>query len=178
MADVKPFSEFALPGKKVFFFASWHYWIIHTTLCGLTLRGLGHDVTLGYLPYSDYDKPISRFDLRLQDLYARHVLEKAQPLLKTVSFLDLKPAHEIPAELSKAVEQVTVFDTQYTLQREDVTGKEPIYLLRRQRNLDATRRAFAYFQKNRPDVVIVPNGMIQEYGAVYETARLLGIPRP
>ena len=176
VADVKPYSESAPRGKKVFFFASWHYWIIHTTLCGLTLRGLGHDVTLGYLPYSDYDKPIGRFDLRLQDLYARHVLGKAQPLLNPVSFLDLKPAREIPAALTRAVEQVTVFDTQYTLQREDVTGNEPIYLLRHQRNLDAARKAFAYFQKNRPDVVIIPNGMIQEYGAVYETACSLGIP--
>ena len=57
-----------------------------------------------------------------------------------------------------------------------MTGKEPIYLLRQERNLEAARRAYAYFQENRPDVVIVPNGMIQEYGAVYETARFLGIP--
>jgi hypothetical protein len=176
VAEVKPHIGTDPTGRKVFFFASWHYWIIHTTLCGLTLRGLGHDVTLGYLPYSDYDKPISRFNLRLQDLYAHHVLEKAQPLLKTVSFLALKPAREIPATLTRAVRQVTVLDTQYTLQREDVTGNEPIYLLRRQRNLNAARKAFAYFKKNRPDVVVVPNGMIQEYAAVYETARFLGIP--
>jgi hypothetical protein len=175
VAEVKPYSESAPPGRKVFFFASWHYWIIHTTLCGLTLRGLGHDVTLGYLPYSDYDRPISLFDLRLQDLYTRHVLGKAQPLLKTISFLDMKPAREIPAELAKAVEQVTVFDTQYTLQREDVIGDEPIYHLRSKRNQDAARLALAYFEKNRPDVVVVPNGMIQEYAAVYETARFLGI---
>ena len=62
MAQVKPFSESALPGKKVFFFASWHFWIMHAALSGLTLHGLGHEVTLGYLPYSDYDEPISRFD--------------------------------------------------------------------------------------------------------------------
>ena len=71
---------------------------------------------------------------------------------------------------------MTIFDTQYTLQREDVTGSEPIYQLRHQRNLDAARKAYAYFQKNRPDVVIVPNGMIQEYGAVYEAARTWALP--
>jgi hypothetical protein len=176
VSEVLIHTQTAPHGKKVFFFASWHYWITHTALCGLVLRGLGHDVTLGFIPFSDYDKPISRFDLRHQDLYARHVLAKAQPLLKTISFLDLEPAGDIPATLVRAVEQVTVFDTQYTLQREDVTGTEPIYLLRHQRNLDAACKAFEYFQKNRPDVVIIPNGMIQEYGAVYETARFLGIP--
>ncbi|MDI6770072.1 MAG: hypothetical protein QMD04_10420 [Anaerolineales bacterium] len=176
MAQVTPHAESAPSGKKIFFFASWHYWIMHTVLSGLTLRGLGHDVTLGYLPYSDYDLPISRFNLRRQDLYARHVLRGAHPLLKIVSFLDLKPAPRIPAALTQAVERITFYDTQYTLQREEVTGSEPVYLLRRERNLAAARKAFACFQKNRPDVVVVPNGMIQEYGAVYEAARCLGIP--
>ncbi len=178
MAQVGPHAESASPpgGRKIFFFASWHYWIIHTVLSALTLRGLGHEVSLGYLPYGDYDRPISRFDLRRQDLYAHHVLKGAHPLLKTVSFLDLEPAHAIPAALSQAVERITFYDTQYTLQREEVTGSEPVYRLRQERNLEAARKAFAYFQKNRPDVVIVPNGMIQEYGAVYEVARALDIP--
>jgi len=188
VAQVAPHAQSAPRGKKIFLFASMHSWINHITITGLALRGLGHDVTLGYLPYGDFAKPISRFDLRRHELYARHVLQGAAPLLKTVPFLDLsaglrrersgqslKPAREIPEALSKAIEQVTVYDTQYTLQREDVSGSEPVYLLRNQRNMDAARKAFAYFQKNRPDVVIVPNGMIQEYGAVYEAARALGI---
>jgi len=175
MAQVKPFSESALPGKKVFFFASWHFWIMHAALSGLTLRGLGHDVTLGYMPYSDYDEPVNRFDLRRQDLYAHDVLKATRPLLNPVSLLDVKPARTLPAELDRAVEQVTVIDTQYIRQREDVTGTEPMYLLRKQRNQAAARRALTYFSQHRPDVVIVPNGMILEYGAIYETARYLGI---
>jgi hypothetical protein len=175
MAQVEPHTHSVPMGRKIFFFASWHYWIIHTVLCSLALRGLGNDVTFGYLPYGDYHKPVNRFDLRLQDLYARHILDKAYPLLKTISFLDIKPAREIPDSLVKAMDQITIYDTQYTRQREDVTGDEPIYLLRSKRNNAAARKAYAYFQKNRPDVVVVPNGMIQEYGAVYETARALGI---
>ena len=175
MAQVKPFSESAPMGKKVFFFASWHFWIMHAALSGLILRGLGHEVTLGYLPYSDYDEPISRFDLRRQDLYAHQVLKETQPFLKPVSLLDIRPARALPEELRRAVEQVTVIDTQYIRQREDVTGTEPMYLLRKERNLEAARRALTYFRQHRPDVVIVPNGMILEYGAIYETARFLGI---
>ncbi len=176
VAQVMPFVKPVPQGKKVFLFASWHYWIIHTALCGLTLRGLGNDVTLGFFPYGDYNKPVSRFDLRLQDLYARQILRGAEPLLEIVPFLTLKPENQLPEALSRAVEKVTVCDVQYTLQREDVSGNEPIYHLRQQRNTAAARRALAYFKKHRPDVVIVPNGMIQEYGAVYETARFLDIP--
>lgn len=176
LEEMAPHAAAPLNGKKVFFFASWHYWIVHTALCGLALRGLGCDVTLGYLPYSDYDQPVNRFDLRLQNLYARSILRKLQPHLKPVSFLDLKPAPGLPEALSQAVERVTIFDAQYTLQREDVTGAEAIYRLRAERNRAAARLALAYLEKNRPDVVVVPNGMIQEYAAVYETARHLGIP--
>ncbi len=176
VADVLPHIEGAPQGRKVFLFASWHYWIMHTTLCGLVLRSMGLDVSLGYLPYGDYNRPVSRFDLRRQDLYTRDILRNAAPLLKVVPFLDVEPAPQIPEALVKAVEQVTLYDAQYTLQREDVKGDEPICQLRRERNLEVARKAFTYFQETRPDVVIVPNGMIQEYGAVYATARLLGIP--
>lgn len=176
LQEMAPHAAAPLNGKRVFFFASWHYWIVHTALCGLVLRGLGYDVTLGYLPYGHYNRPVNRFDLRLQNLYARGILEKLRPHLKSVSFLDLKPAPGLPEALSAAVARVTTFDTQYTLQREDVTGAEPIHRLRAERNQAAARLALAYFEKNRPDVVIVPNGMIQEYAAVYEAARFLGIP--
>ena len=176
MAQVKPFIGSTSAGKKIFFFASWHFWIMHAALSSLTLRGLGHDVTLGYLPYGDYDESISRFDLRRQDLYAQQVLKGAQEYLKVISLLEIKPSRAIPAELSRALERVTVIDTQYIRQREDVTGTEPIYLLRKERNLEAARRALTHFKAHRPDVVIVPNGMILEYGAIYETARYLGIP--
>jgi len=103
-------------------------------------------------------------------------MKKAQPLLHTISLLEARQARDLPTELSEALAQVTIIDTQYIQQREDVTGTEPIYLLRKERNLEAARRALTYFRENRPDVVIVPNGMILEYGAVYETARHLGIP--
>ena len=59
-AQVMPFIKPVLQAKKVFLFASSHSWIIHTALCGLTLRGLGNAVTLGFVPYGDYNKPVSR----------------------------------------------------------------------------------------------------------------------
>jgi Capsule polysaccharide biosynthesis protein len=176
VAEVLPHIDGAPRGKKIFLFASWHYWIVHTTLCGLVLRSMDHDASLGFLPYGDYNLPVSRFDLRRQDLYARNILKRVGSLLKIAPFLDVEPANQIPEALVTAVEGVTLFDAQYTLQREDVKGNEPIYLLRRERNLDAARRAYTYLQNDRPDIVVVPNGMIQEYGVIYATARLLDIP--
>ncbi|MCX7609821.1 MAG: capsular biosynthesis protein [Anaerolineales bacterium] len=163
-------------GRQVFLFASSHAWLMHILLVGLTLRGLGYRVKLGYLPYGHYDRPVNRFDLRLQDLYARHWLRPFEKYLEIVPFLSLPPAFLLPAALQEALEQITLFDTQYIRQSEDISPDDPIYALRAKRNQAAARRALAFFRRQRPDVVIVPNGMIQEYAAVYEAARFLAIP--
>ncbi len=165
------------PRKKVFIFASLHYWIEFSTLLGVILAGKGHDVTLSFLPYADWDKPIEKFDLRRQNLYARQVLSKASSLLRIQSLLDVTPfSRNLPTALVKAVEEVSTFDAQYTLQVEDVNPEEEIYQLRYERNLEAAQNARAWLAAHPPDVAIIPNGTIQEMGVVYRVARHLGIP--
>ncbi|MBA4400196.1 MAG: hypothetical protein C0396_10095, partial [Anaerolinea sp.] len=66
-------------GKKVLVFATLHYWIEHAALLSLSLAAQGHKVTMGYLPYADWQKEINMFDLRRQNAYARKVLEQAGP---------------------------------------------------------------------------------------------------
>jgi hypothetical protein len=176
-SQVKPFALKAPTGKKVFIFATLHFWIEHAAMLGMALAGKGHRVTLAYLPFSEWHKPISKFDLRRQNLYARQVLQEASPYLKPVSFLDVHPIFQsLPQELADAVDQVTMFDTQYTLQVEDVNRQDPIYLLCQERNLAAAKAALNWLKGHRPDVVIVPNGTIQEFGVVYRVARYLEIP--
>ncbi|WP_322506402.1 hypothetical protein, partial [Anaerolinea sp.] len=50
--------------KNVFIFATLHYWIEHTALLGMALAAQGHRVTLGFLPYAEWQEPINLFDLR------------------------------------------------------------------------------------------------------------------
>jgi hypothetical protein len=176
VAQASPFAHAAAPGKKVLIFASLHFWIQHALVTGLALAGLGHDVTLLYLPYGRYDRPVSRFDLRRQNIYARHILEKVRPLVKSLSLLNLRRGASLPEGLERAIEKVCVFDTQYILQKEDVTGDEPVYRMRWERNHFAAQHALAWLRKNRPDVVIIPNGMIEEFGAFYEVSQYLQIP--
>jgi hypothetical protein len=163
-------------GKKVFVFATLHYWIEHAALLSVALAAQGHQVTLGYLPYAEWREPINRFDLRRQNVYARKVLELAQPLVESVSFLSIRTALvRLPETLMEVVRLVTTYDAQYTLQIEDVDSRSEIYQLRLERNTEAARAAYTYFKANRPDVVIVPNGTIQELGIVYRVAKHMGI---
>ncbi len=175
--QAKMFAESCTPGKKVFVFASLHYWIEYSTLLSILLAGRGHAVTLSFMPYASWDKPIGKFDLRRQNLYARSVLSAASSLLQVQSLLDVHPfSRDLPGELEDAVEEVSVFDTQYTLQVEDVSKQEAVYKLRLERNREAAMNARAWLVAHKQDVVIVPNGTIQEMGVVYRVARYLDIP--
>ncbi|MCK4727208.1 MAG: hypothetical protein KAT29_15450, partial [Anaerolineales bacterium] len=48
------------PGKRVVIFATLRYWIEHAVLMGYALAGLGHRVTLAYLPYANWGKELNR----------------------------------------------------------------------------------------------------------------------
>ena len=164
-------------GRRVMIFSTLRYWVEHATLLGLAMAGLGYDVTLAYLPYANYRKPLNRFDLRRQNLYTHNVLKRAAPLLKPVSLLDVKLAGiGLPPTLAEAVEQVALHDAQYILQVEAVDQNSEIYRLRLERNTQAARAALAWMKTNRPDVVATPNGSILEMGALYQVARYLDIP--
>ncbi|GAP09506.1 putative glycosyl/glycerophosphate transferase [Bellilinea caldifistulae] len=167
----------APPGKKIFIFATLHYWIEHAALVGMALAAQGHKVTLGYLPYADWQNDINRFDLRRQNAYARKVLEEARPLMDSVSFISVRaPYTPLPADLAAAVQEVSTYDAQYTLQVEEIDPQSEIYKLRFNRNREIAQGVLAYLRQNRPDVVVVPNGTIQELGVVYRVARHLKLP--
>jgi hypothetical protein len=162
--------------KRVFIFGTLRYWIEHASLLAMALAGFGHSVTFSYLPYARWQTPIDSFNLRRQNLYAEGVLGKGSPLIKVVPLLDHGNARRIPSELSHAVECVSLRDTQYTLQVEEVSLSSDLYKLRSQRNNAAACAAFFYLRRHKPDVVILPNGTILEFGVLYQVARYLAIP--
>jgi hypothetical protein len=164
-------------GKSVFIFSTLRYWIEHSALMSVALAGEGHQVSLAYLPYPSWQTPINHFDLRRHNAYAGSVLSKLSPLVSTRSFLDLKGSdRSLPSELVPWIEEVTYKDVQYTLQVEEVPVESELHRLRRERNFAIAGTALAWLTKNRPDVLLTPNGSILEMGVVYQVARFLGVP--
>ena len=170
-------------GRRILIFSTLRYWIEHATLLGMALGGLGHDVTLAYLPYANWRKPFNRFDLRRQNAYTRSILAQAAPVMKAVSLLDVRPSSEpLPPFLEDAVCEVSLRDAQYTLQVEAIERNQPdtpsgsLYQLRLERNTHAARAILAWMEAHRPQVVILPNGSILEMGVIYQVARYLDIP--
>ena len=173
--------------RRILIFSTLRYWIEHAALLSMALAGLGHQVTLAYLPYANWRQPLNRFDLRRQNIYARSILRQTQPLVNVISLLDIHGAFEINSSLMDEIEAVSLRDTQYTLQIEDVergqesqNGSARLYRLRLERNQQAAGAILSWIQdqppNQRPQVLLTPNGSILEMGAVYQAARHLKIP--
>jgi hypothetical protein len=144
-------------------------------------------VTIAYLPYGDWDKPINAFDLRRQDLYTRRVLAPLKGLVRIVSLLEggaggrvggAVPPYRDPggadqAWLGESVATASAFDTMYTLQREDFDSHSALYRLRLERNRQAALSALRLLRDERPETVLVPNGLVTELGIFFQVARHL-----
>lgn len=113
-------------GKKVFLFASTHYWLEHEVLLGLTLSALGHDVTLAFYPYGGWNIQTNQFDLRRQSVYANSILHAASPALNLVNlFRNNSSFVKIPEAILSGVDQVTDYDYMYAFQTEEVEREDP-----------------------------------------------------
>ena len=173
--QVRPYAKKTPAGKKLLLFATLHYWVEQAAMIGLALCGMGHDVTVAYLPYSDWRKELNPFDLRRQDLYTKRVLSPMDGLVKYVSLLETRKAASLPETLEKAVETTSAFDTMYTLQVEDFDRDSELYRLRLRMNRSSAITALALLQDKRPDAVLVPNGLVTELGVFYQVARHLDL---
>lgn len=164
-------------GKKVFMFASTQRWLEQVVVSSLALSGLGHDVTLGYYPYRHWHVDLAPFDVRRQSIYVRSVLKPASSLVRFESMLRNNSTFvKLPAVLCEAVDQVTDYDYMYTFQSEEVNRDDPFYAFRYERNLHAAKTIFSFLRTLKPDVAIIPNGTILEYGIAFKVCRFLKIP--
>jgi hypothetical protein len=162
--------------RHMFVFVCTQSWLPNAMLLCTAQRSMGHKVSFGYVPYRKWFASYEKLDLRRVDAYIYRILRKAEPFIDIVRFMAIKEdKSSLPPELEEQVMRITEMDCQYTKQIETVDRDDPLYDLRMERNMFVAKRAFKWMQENKPDLVVVPNGMILEYGAVFEVAKYLGI---
>ncbi|HWS23698.1 MAG TPA: hypothetical protein VN226_04620 [Anaerolineales bacterium] len=159
-------------GKRVTIFATLHYWIEQAAIIGLVLNKKGYEVTLAYLAFSNWEKPLSKFDLIRQDLYAGRVLSKLDPYFKSVSLLN--DAYNKPSKQDEIIRLTASYDTMYTLQVEDFDPTSALYQLRLERNARASGAIQDYLLNNHPDTVLIPNGLVTELAVAFQVAQKAG----
>lgn len=167
--------------KNILLFATLHYWIEQAAYISLALTGLGHKVTLMTLPYSEWHKEMDKLTQKQRGLHTRDALFPLSSFVEHVSMLDLRPStFDLPPALNADIAEISLWDAQYTLMREEVDMQDAkdkaLYDLRIKRNTFAALAALEWMQANKPDVVLVPNGLILEMGIVFRVAKYLNIP--
>ncbi len=90
------------------------------------------------------------------------------------SALDAGAKPNLDPQLRGIVDQVSDYDTQYTLQVEETDTSSPLYLLRQERNGQAAVAIRAWLEREKPDLLIVPNGTILEMGVAWQIATQMG----
>ena len=100
--------------RKVLMFTSVPIWMRHSSLLAAAYAGIGHQVTLAYLPHIDWFTEQSDYQLKLRDLQLGEAFRSADGWFEPVSWYQYPASPELPPALSEAVEQVCIRDYQYT----------------------------------------------------------------
>jgi hypothetical protein len=166
--------------RRVLVFAFLGWWVEHAAALSLLMAAVGHRVTLLTLPYRRWTVDPPRFDLRRQRMYIQDALRPAAVVLR-LGDLTKSSKGRLPARLQAEVDHQSLLDVQYSLQREEIDfagdlEAASLYRLRRRRNSHAASGALEWIARTSADVVLVPNGSILEFGAVYRAARAYGVP--
>ena len=163
--------------KKILIFATTSFWIEYAAALAYVYRALGHEVEFLYLPENRKYDHVAEFESARYDAYANRVLAPMGKHILLTNYHDL-PVSEatLPEKLVDEAEKIAKWDVQYTLQFEDVDLDGELYQWRLARNLDAVKRFLPYLEDNRPDVVVIPNGLILEFGMLKQVCDVLKIP--
>lgn len=155
------------------------WWIEYGAALGLLLSAAGHHVELATVPHRRWMAPAEAFDVDRQRAYLAQALA---PLSRRIRLHDLSSGAgpSLPAALESAIEQLSRVDVQYTRQREALDRApggedERLLALRTERNRRAAAGALHLLQSGAFDAVIIPNGSILEFGAVFRAARQAGV---
>ena len=169
-----------LSEKRILIVGFLRWWLEYAAALGHLLYGQGYHAELAYVPYKDWLGEVNLFDRRRQSTLIRRTLDPASHFLPQHD-LSHPPAVTLPNVLLKMIEDLTLIDVQYSRQRETLylgpgEEDEPLYQLRWQRNTAAAASVYCLLRTGKYQQVIVPNGSIFEFGAVYQTAKYLQVP--
>jgi hypothetical protein len=167
-------------GSRILLVGYLRWWFEYAIAMGYMLVGAGHELEIAYLPFRNWTDQVDAFTSKRQSIYMQDILRSADSSMAAHD-LSKPSSYKIPDELTREIEEQSYIDVQYTLQREDVRidlnkSHRDLYKLRLRRNMNSARQAYKLLLSSAYDAVVIPNGSILEFGAIYKTANQLGIP--
>jgi len=165
------------PHRRILVIGYLRWWLECAVAVSLVLASQGHQVDLGFLPYRDWKTPVPLFNVRRQRTYLRKILSPVRNLI-SLHDLSVSPSNVLPRELIQIIDGGSRIDVQYSMMREELDLREggpdaEIYQLRLERNQTAATNTLSLLDETSYDIIVIPNGSILEFGAIYQTARFL-----
>lgn len=171
-----------LEGQRVFFFSDLPFWVDYSLAVAVLLLARGASIDFAWLPHATFDSevpPTIGYPFWFRSAARMHG-RNLHPRLSLIDLEKMPTAQETP-EMREIASQQAYMDVSYLVLRERIDlERKPrdrvAFEFRRQRNLDALLRVAPLLKKNRYDRVLLGNGLVLEYGAIYSYVKELGLP--
>ena len=157
-----------------------HIQFMFAMACVLSARG--HQVDFLYLPSMRFTRSFSPepvYESWDEDVLAAEI-RRAGELIGDLSLSVFDLRDEVLSASTEAMKadclriaRIDVINMETRMERDD--GEGGLEEIRYALNLDAARRATSFLRRRRPDQVILFNGGVMEYGALFDVASRLGI---
>lgn len=154
-------------------------WLPYNLALSLTLIGFGCHVGFSWL-HSNYTFYGRSFSERTKyQRVLRYLAELQCPGLSLIPLLSVSPT-ELPEDVLNQVYRQTFLDVQYIMQIEEIDMKSNPYQrskyeARLQRNLRFSSAFITLLKQGHYDTILMPSGMVLEYGMAYRLAKLYGV---
>jgi hypothetical protein len=166
-----------MPCCHVLFFSVIPNWVDFSLALAVALVGRNLEVDFAWLPL--YSTELGEYPYWRRQ--AKKVTSKSlHPRLRFHNLEEVSPA-PVDDTMRAIAEEQAIKDVSYDLKKERIRiDSDPLdrktFDYHRKRDLNAISRVTTLIKENEYDRVILPNGAIQEFGAVYRHISLLGIP--
>ena len=165
------------PSRRILVIGYLKWWLECATAVSLVLASQGHQVDLGFLPYRDWKTRVPPFDARRQRTYLLTIFSPIQNLIN-LHDLSASQSKGLPKELVPLINEQSRIDVQYSKMREDLdlhqdSPDAEFFQLRLERNQTAAGNTLRLLEETVYDTIVIPNGSILEFGAIYQTAKYL-----
>jgi hypothetical protein len=164
------------PFTRILFFSTMDVWTDASLATAVALAGYGCEIDFVWHPMPHDHENMSELE-RIQ--LTRSVPGFEHPQFHFYNLLQIVVDPPIKAMIEIA-KKVSWIDTQYLCLREAIDPQNAekdrqVYEFRMRRNLETITALAKVIQHTKYDRVVTPNGIVLDFGAAYQTAKLFGL---
>lgn len=162
--------------SPVLLFCYLPHWLNIALAMAVALMARKCRVDFVYLPYARHERSDSSSEVQRARADYWKFMRSNSPHLRFFNLGEVEPSTLSPEKVGIAETQA-LLDAKYILKREEINIEKnqnhaAVFQFRLKRNLDCMARLGSFLQRNRYDVILVPNGGSMEFGVAFRMAQM------